>query len=154
MTTPYGGQPGSPDDPYSASPPPRTRSKVPFLIAGLGVVAIVLTVVAWLVTRDDPRTEAERFLTALHDGRFGDARDLLCQDGKNRIGNGDELRTQIDLADKQLAGYTVTAVTDTEYLGDKRTNVDADVRYSNGRNGKIILSMVKERGHFLVCGFQ
>lgn len=131
----------------------RIRGRTVVVVALIAIVAVALSVAAWVVTRggSDPRAQADRFLSAVEAGDFGAARGLLCEDGRDEFGDVAEMRER--LAPAAITGHTLGGVTDGTYEGDKRKKVDVSLRLADGSTGQVILSMTKQSGTYLVCGF-
>jgi hypothetical protein len=126
---------------------------VPLLIALVAVLAVGLGVVAWLVRGggDDPKAEAEKFMTAVQKGDFAASEKLLCKDGRGRYSDAAELEN--DLADGDIMSFTLGSVSDTTYQGGKRKDVEVAVQRADGSTKRVHLSMTREKGKYLVCGF-
>jgi len=124
---------------------------MPLLIALVAVLAVVLGVVAWSVRGgDDPKTQAEKFMTAVQQGDFAAAEKLLCKDGRDLYSDATELEN--DLVGGDITSFTLGSVSDSTYQGDKRKDVEVNAQLADGSTKRVTLSMTKEGGKYLVCG--
>lgn len=132
---------------------PTKRNRKPLIIALVAVVAAVLGVVAFTVTRGggDPKAQADKFMTAVQAGDFSAAKKLLCKDGQDEFKDISDLRGR--LASGDIKSYTLGDVSDSTYQGDKRKDVKVNLQLANGKSDEVTLSMTKESGKYLVCGF-
>jgi len=132
---------------------PAKRNRTPIIIAIVAVVAAILGVVAFTMTRGggDPKAQADKFMAAVQSGDFSGAKKLLCKDGQNEFSNIADLRGR--LASDDIKGYTLGDVSDSTYQGDKRKDVKVNLQLAGGKTDEVTLSMTKEGGKYLVCGF-
>jgi hypothetical protein len=123
------------------------------LLAVVAALAVALSVVAWVATRGggDPKAQADRFMSAVQHGDFNEAKDLLCKNGRGQFSDIGEMREK--LAGCDINGYTIGDVSDATFEGDKRKEVQVSVRLADGTSDSVTLSMTKESGKYLVCGF-
>ena len=151
-----GGQPPfSPAPVWPAVPPTRKRTRL--FIAVVAVVAalgILLPLVAWGISRggSDPQAQAGKFMTSVQTGDFDGATKLLCKDGRGKFASIAELQAQLVDAGA-ITGFTLGSVSDSVFEGDKRKDVEVSVQMGDGTTKKVTLSMTKESGTYLVCGF-
>ncbi len=138
---------------WAPAPTPRSN-RTPLIIAVLAVLAVVLSGAAWAVTRggNDPKAQADKFMTAVQHGNLDDARKLLCKDGRDKFGTAGELREQM-VGSGEIAGFTSGGVSDATFQGDRRKDVEVSVQMKDGTTKQVTLSMTKESGKYLVCGF-
>jgi hypothetical protein len=145
--------PGGPPAPgWPAAPP--TRNRTPLIIALVAVLAVVLSAVAWGVSRggDDPSTQAEKFMTSVQNSNFSDSKGLICKDGRDKFSTAAELSEAL-VDGGTVTGFTIGTVTDDTFQGDKRKVVQVSVQMEDGTTKQVTLSMTKESGKYLVCGF-
>jgi hypothetical protein len=144
---PYGTAPGGP----AVS---RPRNRAPLIIVALATLAAVLSAVVWGIGRggNDPKAQAEKFMTAVQKGEFDAAKNLLCKDGRDNFSSMDEMRTQLVDTGK-ITGFTLGSVSDSTFDGDKRKDVGVSVQMGDGTTKPLTLSMTKEGGKYQVCGF-
>jgi Domain of unknown function (DUF4878) len=152
------GAPGQPGQTTAGAWPapgsmPTKRNRKPVLIAIVAVVAVVLGVVAFTMTRGggDPKAQADKFMTAVQSGDFSAAKKLLCKDGQDEFTDISDLRGR--LASDGIKSYTVGDVSDGTFQGDKRKDVKVNLQLASGKSDEVTLSMTKEGGKYLVCGF-
>jgi len=130
------------------------RRSTEFVRVAGALAGVLLGGIAWAVTRsgNDPKAQAEKFMTAVQNGDFDGAKNLLCKDGKGMFKDLAELKGQL-VGSGDIAGFTMGAVTDKTFEGGKRKSVEVRVQLGAGTTRTVELSMTKERGKYLVCGF-
>jgi hypothetical protein len=148
------GEPGPVAAPPGSPPGPGRRGRVPLIVLLFVVLAVVLIATGWALNRGgtDPGAQAQRFMTAVQTGDFGTARALLCKDGRDKFGGAAQLREELAGAG-QIAGFTLGTVSDSVYQGDKRKEIAVSVRMADGTTRHVTLSMTRESGRYLICGF-
>jgi hypothetical protein len=146
-----GGQFGGPGAGWPA--PVAARRRGPMILALLAVLAAALSVVAWMANRagGDPKVQADKFMSAVQHGDYNAAKDLLCKDGKGQFSDINEMREK--LAGGDISGYTIGDVSDATFEGDKRKEVLVSVQLADGTSDSVTLSMTRDSGNYLVCGF-
>jgi hypothetical protein len=147
---PGAGQYGAPGWPVPGS---GKRKRAPLVITAVAVAVIAVSAIAWVANRGggDPKGQADKFMSAVQGEDFNTAKGLLCKDGRDQFSGIDEMREK--LAGGPINGYSIGGVSDDTYQGDKRKEVAVSVQLSDGTSDTVTLSMTKESGKYLVCGF-
>lgn len=144
-----------PDEPDEILPSEgRGRRRLPLLV-GLAILAGVAAVpIAVTVSRGGNAKEAAtRFMSALDQGRYDDARALLCQDGRRAYDSSDALREAVGIGDREVRSFTIDSATSDTVDGESRTDVRVTVVLSDGDHYVMHLNVTKENGKYAVCGF-
>jgi hypothetical protein len=150
----YPGQPpqagpppaGHPGQPGSAQPKPRSSRKVLPLIAGLAVAAVVLLlVVVGGAFGGNPRDTADEFMAAIKAKDVDKAHSLLCKDGQEKE-TKEELRTDFDLDDRTVTGYTLGTESTREREGKDETLIPVTISYDSGSDVRLDLGVWNEGG--------
>lgn len=130
--------------------PPASHSSV-VLIMVLAAIAVIVGVLLFTVVSPSPEETttgvAHEFVARLEGGKFDQARDLLCADGKARLGSGTALRDSLGFDPRTISGFRVGAEVDAN--GSKTVTVRLD---GVPDHRALTLEVVQQHGRQTVCG--
>lgn len=161
---PQPGVPGPPQGPGAQppfpAPPVEGRSRrigmgigigagTVVLVAGVGIAAVIgLTAVATRALNEQVDAVVGDYLDALHDERYEDAYDALCQSSRGQV--TEQSFTDNARRQEQIASYDIGELQVTDL------SVPVHVRYESGGSGELTayLEQNSTTGGFEVCNIR
>jgi hypothetical protein len=106
---------------------------------------VLVIVVAGTAFGGNPRDTVDEFMGAIRAKDVDKAHSLLCKDGQEKE-TKEELRTDFDLDDRTVAGYTLGTESKRKREGKDETLIPVTISYDSGSDVRLDLGVWNEGG--------